>query len=286
MRLIVQQDQGDLHSQSQAAQMLRLDQGLLTIGRGQDCGLVLQDTKASRHHAELRRYGDQWLILDLGSTNGTFVGGTRLQPNEAHPLPPGTPVQIGNTRLVLEEEPQAPLGQQMADRAFPIQKPQTRIQILPRLVVALGTLLLILGSLLPWISVGVHLPLVGSLVDHSFSGLDSNQAWLFIGAGVLGLVLLFADIMAGNRGVGLVAGLGQALVGVVIVSLAAVSLIRYYRIGTYEILGVSLMDVVTKYLGDTIRISIQFGVYLVAIGLIALIVGGLLRILAAARQSA
>jgi phosphate starvation-inducible membrane PsiE len=53
-----------------------------------------------------------------------------------------------------------------------------------------------------------------------------------------------------------------------------------------EFLGVSLADILTNYLSNQVHISMQFGVYLVAAGLVGLIIGGLLRLLVAARESA
>jgi len=303
MRLIVQQASGGRQEHAaQAVQTLRLERGLLTIGRGADNDLVLQDTQVSRHHAELRRRGDQWFLVDLGSTNGTFVGGTRLRPDQAWPVLPGVPIQIGDTLLVLEEEPppsltplREPSAQESSERAAEIQDyhpersegPKSKMpNPLPWLVVAFGSVILIVGSLLDWIRVEVNLPFLGRVMDQSYTGLDSEQAWLFIAVALLALGLLLVDVIARKRGSGLAAGVGQALVGAVAVVVVAVSLYRYYRIGTQQILGVSLVDILTEYLGDQVHISIQLGVYLVAIGLVALIVGGLLRLFMVAREPA
>jgi FHA domain/DUF1707 SHOCT-like domain len=48
-----------------------------TIGRSPDCDLPLGDVTVSWHHAELRRSGETWVLVDLGSTNGTRVNGWR-----------------------------------------------------------------------------------------------------------------------------------------------------------------------------------------------------------------
>ena len=50
---------------------------LFTIGRSPDCDLPLGDMTVSWHHAELRRTGEAWVLVDLGSTNGTRVNGWR-----------------------------------------------------------------------------------------------------------------------------------------------------------------------------------------------------------------
>ncbi len=51
---------------------------VFTIGRAHDCDLPLADMTVSRYHAELRRSGDEWLLVDIGSTNGTQANGWRV----------------------------------------------------------------------------------------------------------------------------------------------------------------------------------------------------------------
>jgi eukaryotic-like serine/threonine-protein kinase len=58
-----------------------LDQQVLTIGRGDDNDIVLLAEGVSRHHARLERTTTGWRALDLGSTNGTFLNGSRLLPD-------------------------------------------------------------------------------------------------------------------------------------------------------------------------------------------------------------
>lgn len=53
---------------------------VFTIGRAYDCDLPLSDLTVSRYHAELRRSGDEWLLVDVGSTNGTRANGWRVGP--------------------------------------------------------------------------------------------------------------------------------------------------------------------------------------------------------------
>lgn len=68
----------------------------LVIGRSDECDVVLTDAGASRRHAEIRREGDEWVIIDLGSTNGTEVNGRRVS---RHRLSPGDRLLIGGASL-------------------------------------------------------------------------------------------------------------------------------------------------------------------------------------------
>lgn len=74
------------------------DTGVL-IGRNPECALVLDDDFASGRHARLV-YGDSgWVLEDLGSTNGTFIGQQRI--NGAVPVEAGSVLRIGKTVIEL-----------------------------------------------------------------------------------------------------------------------------------------------------------------------------------------
>ena len=49
------------------------------VGRGLDCDLRIHADTVSRHHCLLRRRGEEVTVLDLGSSNGTFVNGQRVR---------------------------------------------------------------------------------------------------------------------------------------------------------------------------------------------------------------
>lgn len=54
----------------------------LRLGRSPDNDVILRDPATSGHHARLERRGDQFWVVDLGSTNGTFVNGESVQEKQ------------------------------------------------------------------------------------------------------------------------------------------------------------------------------------------------------------
>ncbi len=75
-----------------------LTDDLLTIGRGENNGLVLDDEFASREHAEVRFDGGKYVLRDLASTNGTRVNGELIAEKE---LAEGDRITIGRHELVI-----------------------------------------------------------------------------------------------------------------------------------------------------------------------------------------
>ena len=78
---------------------ISLGQAPILIGRAPECTLVLEDDYASGRHARLSLQQGTWMVEDLGSTNGTFLGRNRVQAPT--PVSPGSPVRIGRTVLEL-----------------------------------------------------------------------------------------------------------------------------------------------------------------------------------------
>lgn len=76
-----------------------LDDSPVTVGRGDSNTLVLDDDYASTAHARLSPGDGAWLLEDLGSTNGTWLG--REKVTEPTPVPLGTAVRVGRTVLEL-----------------------------------------------------------------------------------------------------------------------------------------------------------------------------------------
>ena len=80
----------------QPSRMVFLSRLPFTIGRRPGCDLVLPDPQVSRAHARISSQDGNFVLEDLGSINGTWVHGQRVQ---RHALRPGDEIQIGQTRL-------------------------------------------------------------------------------------------------------------------------------------------------------------------------------------------
>jgi pSer/pThr/pTyr-binding forkhead associated (FHA) protein len=76
--------------------------GPIRIGRGQDCELVLRDSRVSRRHARVAARDGVLVLTDLGSTNGTRVNGDRVTEVA---LGAGDRIELGETRLTVETAP-------------------------------------------------------------------------------------------------------------------------------------------------------------------------------------
>jgi pSer/pThr/pTyr-binding forkhead associated (FHA) protein len=72
----------------------------VTIGRASDSTIVITDDYVSNHHARLVPQDGQWLLEDTGSTNGTFLGDTKLTAPVVVSI--GSRIRIGNNVLELQ----------------------------------------------------------------------------------------------------------------------------------------------------------------------------------------
>jgi hypothetical protein len=82
-----------------AGTSLGLTDQQITVGRANDATLVLNDDYASSRHARLFPQDGQWIVEDLGSTNGTYID--RQKVTQPTPVPVGVPIRIGKTVLEL-----------------------------------------------------------------------------------------------------------------------------------------------------------------------------------------
>ena len=74
-----------------------LDRDTTSAGRHPDSDIFLDDVTVSRRHAEFRREGGEYVVIDVGSLNGTYVN---REPVDQAVLAGGDEVQIGKFRLV------------------------------------------------------------------------------------------------------------------------------------------------------------------------------------------
>jgi len=81
------------------------DGGAVTIGRGTDADVVIDNTAISRLHATLALQGGIYLLTDLQSLNGTFVNGRKVE--NTVPITPRDTVELGKFRLVMADMPLA-----------------------------------------------------------------------------------------------------------------------------------------------------------------------------------
>jgi pSer/pThr/pTyr-binding forkhead associated (FHA) protein len=73
-----------------------LDEDVTTVGRHPDADIFLDDVTVSRRHAEFLRHGTAFQVKDLGSLNGTYFDGVRI---DTALLSDGAEVQVGKFRL-------------------------------------------------------------------------------------------------------------------------------------------------------------------------------------------
>jgi len=83
------------------AKAYRLDKDTVAIGRLPECDIVISDPGASRRHATITRDDGEYVLTDLGSTNGTIVND---EPVGEHVLSDGDRITIGNTVLEFRRE--------------------------------------------------------------------------------------------------------------------------------------------------------------------------------------
>jgi len=109
MRLVV--EQGKL-----AGHGFDLARSVIVIGRGQDCDIILDEHQVSRQHARLEQTPQGWMLLDLGSTNGTKVNGQQLKAHEPYTLQPGDRVTLGTAVLALQQPAVGEAGPQESQK--------------------------------------------------------------------------------------------------------------------------------------------------------------------------
>jgi hypothetical protein len=70
------------------------------LGRGSDCDIVLSDSSVSSEHARLSLDGDGWRVVNLLSTNGTFINDKRVSSEALHH---GDRLRLGRVEFIFQE---------------------------------------------------------------------------------------------------------------------------------------------------------------------------------------
>ena len=110
-------------------QIYPLDKSEMVIGRDLSNEIVISDSEVSRRHARLFMQGANYVIEDLGSTNGTFVNGQRLMGS--YVLRPGEIITFGETLSLVFEgavDSDATVASGSAFNLPPAQAPQRQAQ--------------------------------------------------------------------------------------------------------------------------------------------------------------
>jgi len=149
----------------------------ITIGRAEDNDLTLVTNNVSRHHARIDYEGGTYRVVDLDSTNGTYIGNAKLLPGVPETWTAEQPLRVGDAwlRLVVANEPDstsrlgggaaAPLGATRVDRTavrtstgegrVGVAMDQTQLSVAPGEVVVSTLVLLNQGAIVDHFRVGV-----------------------------------------------------------------------------------------------------------------------------------
>jgi predicted component of type VI protein secretion system len=103
MALLLKLRSGEVHPLPE----LRVDAPRVVVGRAPGCELQLPDPSVSSRHASLRQRGLDYVVVDEGSENGTFIGDTRLNRQTPHSLSDGELLRFGRVWVEVRFEPTA-----------------------------------------------------------------------------------------------------------------------------------------------------------------------------------
>ncbi|GAB4482038.1 MAG: hypothetical protein OHK0031_04380 [Anaerolineales bacterium] len=117
-----------MHSGPTPGKTFALEGDVLTIGREASNPIAINDAEVSRKHTQLVFQGGKYIVSDLGSTNGTFVNGTRLTGQQV--LQPGDIISLGEQINLLYE------AVQVVDPNATIISPSARAAAAPAPVAA------------------------------------------------------------------------------------------------------------------------------------------------------
>jgi len=98
-----------LVEEGQLKQRCRMTPGMvIKAGRDLECDLVIEAQSASRFHADFTLNGQELVVVDRDSTNGTFLNGTRIMPRQSIHLEIGDQIRMGSAEVVVWNEAELP----------------------------------------------------------------------------------------------------------------------------------------------------------------------------------
>jgi pSer/pThr/pTyr-binding forkhead associated (FHA) protein len=120
-----------IRSGAGAGKVFPLEKSEMHVGRDVTNELVISDEKVSRRHARLYTEGDQYVVEDLGSTNGTFINGARL--SGPHLLRVGEQITFGETSIVsyerIDQDPNATVMSTISASPSTVQAPKVEASV-------------------------------------------------------------------------------------------------------------------------------------------------------------
>jgi len=118
-----------IQNQGMTGRACELHTDRTTIGRVEDNTFQIADPSVSSHHCEVHLRGSEIFIRDLNSTNGSFIGGNKIEESV---LKPGQILRLGQVELKLEVEGAAPSVPAPGSTPAPMKKPVDATMLMPR----------------------------------------------------------------------------------------------------------------------------------------------------------
>lgn len=250
----------------------------LTIGRDQQCDVVLHDERVSRCHVEIQWQDGAWVVYDQGSANGTWVNQRRLQ--DPYRLRSGDLLGVGRTIMSFSRMDArvgaAPVAAPVAaSPAAPANAVHGAIPFALDALIALGACLLIISPLFNWISYTVL------FIEQHVRGTDFLIGRMTLAGGLLSFLLALVALLLrflrqrGERSAqGLapylrwIPGAHLSIGGVILGSTAAMAVYYSKQSQTEVLFGITVEDIVGLF-----RFSPEPGVFIAGVGFLLLLLG-------------
>jgi pSer/pThr/pTyr-binding forkhead associated (FHA) protein len=88
---------------NEAEELIKISGNHWVLGRSDSNDIQLKDQKSSRKHLVIRFSGSYFFAKDLGSSNGSFLAGNQMNPNQEYEIKSGDQIEIGSTKIIFEQ---------------------------------------------------------------------------------------------------------------------------------------------------------------------------------------